>query len=386
MRSRFRQRSRPTRQAIGVIVLALAGVGVPNPAVNAITKGEVDEACANSEEAYQEYQQARLEFAEAADELEAAVEVLNTATLKAERIRGSYEASRDERKKLGEELRDSAVAMYMSAVSGPVESSALNSSPDRALTTFEYLRLGADRSYEAVTDITASISQLESLGADLDTAVVDLTTARDQEAEQAAVQEEAMDKASHAYGDLSEECRLLQGKYEAEQARIKAEAAERRRRAAASNSTGSSNGGASSSNRSVVGGVVCPLTPGRTSFIDSWGYPRSGGRRHKGTDMFAPYGNPVFAMESGVVSVRTGGLGGKTIWLKGDSGVAYYYAHLSRYDVSSGERVSQGQQIAANGNSGNAEGTSPHVHLQIHPGGRSSSAVNPYPTVAAACF
>lgn len=373
-----------TRRGAIVALATLVGLGVTSPSVDATTKAEVDEACVNSTEAYQEYQQARQEFSAAAEELEAVVAILNTATRKTERVRGSFEARRDEQEQLNEELQDAAVSIYMSAVSGPVESAALDSSPDRALTVLEYLRLGADRSYDSITEIKASVSQLERLGSDLEAAVVELATARDQEAQQADEQEAAMERASHAYGDLSEECRQLQGKYEAEQARIRAEAEERERRA--SRSADSSGGGTSASNRSVVGGVVCPLTPGRVSFIDSWGYPRSGGRRHKGTDMFARYGDPVFAMESGTVSVRTGGLGGLTIWLTGDSGIAYYYAHLSRYDVSSGQRVTQGQQIAGNGNSGNAEGTSPHVHLQIHPGGRSSSAVNPYPTVAEACF
>lgn len=72
-------------------------------------------------------------------------------------------------------------------------------------------------------------------------------------------------------------------------------------------------------------------------------------------------------------------------WLA-DNSQAYYYAHLNGFAVSDGQRVQQGELIGYNGNSGNAAGTPPHVHLQIHPSGRASAPVNPYNTVAAVCF
>jgi peptidoglycan LD-endopeptidase LytH len=134
-----------------------------------------------------------------------------------------------------------------------------------------------------------------------------------------------------------------------------------------------------------VGSFICPFTPGRTSFIDSWGDSRSGGRAHKGTDLFASWDEPMYAVRSGTVYVGNSGLGGKSIWLLGDNGIAFYYAHLSGFAVSSGQGVSQGQTIGYNGNTGNASGGPPHLHFEIHPGGRGSAAVNPYATLAGAC-
>ena len=98
----------------------------------------------------------------------------------------------------------------------------------------------------------------------------------------------------------------------------------------------------------------------------------------------AAWNERVFAVADGTVITRTSGLGGRTIWLI-SARAAYYYAHLADYNVSNGTRVSQGTVIGFNGNTGNAVGGPPHVHFEIHPGGRSAPAVNPYPTVAGVC-
>ncbi|MPZ71182.1 MAG: peptidoglycan DD-metalloendopeptidase family protein [Actinobacteria bacterium] len=130
------------------------------------------------------------------------------------------------------------------------------------------------------------------------------------------------------------------------------------------------------------GDLACPVS-GPVSFIDSWGYPRSGGRSHQGVDMMANYGQPVVAIKSGTVTYAgSGELSGNWIQLTGDDGNVYWHMHLQDIVVSSGH-VSIGQQIGTVGDTGNATGT-PHLHFEYHPGG--GSAVNPYPIAAAACF
>lgn len=130
------------------------------------------------------------------------------------------------------------------------------------------------------------------------------------------------------------------------------------------------------------GDMACPVS-GPVSFIDSWGYPRSGGRSHQGVDIMANYGQPVVAIKSGTVTYAgSGELSGNWIQLTGDDGNVYWHMHLQDIMVSSGH-VSIGQQIGTVGDTGNATGT-PHLHFEYHPGG--GSAVNPYPIAAAACF
>jgi murein DD-endopeptidase MepM/ murein hydrolase activator NlpD len=134
----------------------------------------------------------------------------------------------------------------------------------------------------------------------------------------------------------------------------------------------------------VVGDVACPVgEPHRYS--DSWGAPRSGGRSHKGVDILADIGIPIYAYESGVITRKNNnGLGGTSLYLRGDSGNEYYYTHLSGYvsGVDEGDRVTVGQHIAFNGDTGNARGI-PHLHWEVHPNG--GSPVNPYPYAFRAC-
>ena len=121
-------------------------------------------------------------------------------------------------------------------------------------------------------------------------------------------------------------------------------------------------------------------------FVDTWGAGRSGGRSHQGVDMMAPHGTPIYAMHAGrVTRMKTGGLGGIVLYMYGDDGNEYYYAHLQGYaaGIGVGSRVDAGDLIAYNGSTGNASASAPHLHFEVHPGG--GRAVNPYPYVARAC-
>lgn len=133
-------------------------------------------------------------------------------------------------------------------------------------------------------------------------------------------------------------------------------------------------------------GVYACIFQGAHHFANTWGAPRSGGRRHKGTDVMAPYGASVYAFTTGRISrMSYSGLGGIGLYLWGNDGVEYYYAHLKSYasGMYVGRHVEAGELVGYNGASGNADRWAPHVHFEVHPGG--GGPVNPYYWLTPVC-
>ena len=118
------------------------------------------------------------------------------------------------------------------------------------------------------------------------------------------------------------------------------------------------------------------IIAGPSTFSDTWGSVRYGEgddlRPHLGQDVFCERDAPVLASEPGYVELSDDDLGGNIARLHHDRGGYWYYAHLSAFalGLSSGDRVETGDVIGYCGTSGNAKGTSPHVHFGSYPGPR----------------
>ncbi|MEO5588740.1 MAG: M23 family metallopeptidase [Gemmatimonadaceae bacterium] len=121
----------------------------------------------------------------------------------------------------------------------------------------------------------------------------------------------------------------------------------------------------------------------RRQIPNSWGAPRSGGRSHKGVDIFAKRGTPVLSATQGIVTrVGTNTLGGQVIDVLGPGRQVHYYAHLDRYGAfNAGHIVYAGDILGYVGNTGNARGTPPHLHYGVYDPAR--GAVNPWPLLNA---
>jgi murein DD-endopeptidase MepM/ murein hydrolase activator NlpD len=131
---------------------------------------------------------------------------------------------------------------------------------------------------------------------------------------------------------------------------------------------------------SNVGGAIqrCPVA-GPNSFVDSFGWPRPGGRTHQGIDLISPYGTPVVAVQPGRAVATPNTLGGNAVIVYGSGGDWTYYAHLSSYGTLGS--VSVGTVIGHVGSTGDTNVN--HLHFEYHPGG--GAAVDPYQMLLQVC-
>jgi murein DD-endopeptidase MepM/ murein hydrolase activator NlpD len=117
-------------------------------------------------------------------------------------------------------------------------------------------------------------------------------------------------------------------------------------------------------------------------FADTYGAPRAGGRVHEGTDIFAPEGTPVLAVDAGRVEFHPDeGIGGNVAYLHTEDRTRYVYSHLQTFEGEP-RKVDAGAVIGRVGRSGNAASTLPHLHFEIHP--LEGDAINPFPALQAA--
>jgi murein DD-endopeptidase MepM/ murein hydrolase activator NlpD len=112
---------------------------------------------------------------------------------------------------------------------------------------------------------------------------------------------------------------------------------------------------------------------------DSYGDPRSGGRTHKGVDIFAPRDTPVRSATDGLIlRVGINRLGGNIVAVLGPGLYVHYYAHLDHFGAfDDGDIVKQGDILGYVGNTGNAMGMAFHLHYGLYTPSR--GAINPWP-------
>ena len=365
-------RSGAARTLLALILLASLLFSAA-PAAS-ITKNEVDVACADSKAAKEVLDEAEAQLNAATEAHQEAYWQRDEISYKQLGLRATIDDHIDEINEIRDRVVERMVGMYMAG--GAAQPAMLFSagSVEDVITGQAYLDA-------ATKDDVVALERLQALKATLDELQVQFTAQKEEldmiEAELAAIaqnQLKLVDQVTSAFNELDAVCRVARQEYERQQAIERALKAAR------------AGGGAGGVGAEATPGFICPM-PAPVSFINDWGFPRSGGRTHKGTDVFAAYGHSVVAVANGTVRLRSGGLGGISVWLHADYGVSFYYAHLSGYapGITDGVQVSIGQEIAYNGDTGNARGGAPHVHFQIHPGGSSRPAVNPYPTLSRNC-
>jgi len=117
------------------------------------------------------------------------------------------------------------------------------------------------------------------------------------------------------------------------------------------------------------GGFIWPAGNHFLSGNDYW----SG---HLGIDIAGAEGSPVYAADTGVVTMASGGWNGgygNVVMIDHGNGYATVYAHLNSINVSACQSVGTGQTIGSIGNTGNSFGA--HLHFEVREGG---GFINPW--------
>ena len=101
-----------------------------------------------------------------------------------------------------------------------------------------------------------------------------------------------------------------------------------------------------------------------------------GSTNHKGIDIAAPKGTPVYAADGGTVTYAGWMSGyGYLVRIRHDgTGRETYYGHNSSLTVSVGQHVYKGQQIARVGSTGNSTGN--HCHFEVRVNGVAKNPLN----------
>jgi murein DD-endopeptidase MepM/ murein hydrolase activator NlpD len=125
-------------------------------------------------------------------------------------------------------------------------------------------------------------------------------------------------------------------------------------------------------------GLACPVVG--AVWGDGFG-PRGTGF-HSGVDLSKPLRSPEYAVRAGRVHyvANEAGGGGNVVYLTGNDGNVYYYAHLNDF-VGVDRTVTQNEIIGHVGMTGNATG--PHLHFGIRLGGANGTRIDPAPSLHA---
>ena len=376
-------------------LLVLTLIAVAPTSASAQSKGDVDNAKTAADQRFQELLDADEVLEEGLEELEriqGKIYDLEYRINKLETALVEYGSSSDA---LQERARLIVLEAYTSGGRNLVTAAFGTKDIQDLITSQALFDAATTRDLNQLDQLSAVSRQMERLNDDLGIKEAEVQALREEQESVVAHLEENRARADVLLAEAQKNYADVYARYKAEQARRAAAAAKAAAekaaaaKASASKTSGGSSGGSSGGggSRAAAGvpaatvGVNCPL-PNGSSFIDTWGYARSGGRTHKGTDMIAGYGSTIVAMMSGTIRLNYHSLGGRQIYVYGDDGITYYYAHLSSYaaGLSNGQAVSQGQGIGFVGSTGNA--STNVLHLGMIVGGQ---YVNPYPTVRQAC-
>lgn len=249
-------------------------------------------------------------------------------------------------------------------------------------TSFSDLLLRMDMVQQIYEHDQALIEEMETAKATVETAKAEIeATKKTNEGlkQELATQKSAMQQKSDESDNVINRLARSEEELQAEIAEREKENQDILDQIAAAKAAQQASGGASSTiTNTYTGGVLGWPSTARGTITSPFGWRTFRGvpNNHTGLDIAVPMGTPVLACEDGVVT----GSGwrnsyGNCITIDHGS-ITTLYAHNSVLQVSVGQTVKKGQQIALAGSTGNSTG--PHIHLGVIQNGQ---YVDPAPYV-----
>ena len=354
------------RAGVALIMALIVGTAVPAGAE--VTQSELREARAIVSE----------KSAELEDELAALDAIVAQQAATELRITNIQETMADREREIAISAlaaREQARAMYVSAGATAFQAVVSPEGITRLGTKTAYLDAVVDVDVDAVNQLVFLQQDFAALESELNVLVAEQQDLAEEMATVTAGLLAELEEANAEYQALYSQWQ----KEEAERQRRRAERLARERAAAAA----AANNYASSAFVDPSG-RTCPVA-GANTFRDSWLEPRSyRGGAHHGTDLIAAAGTPLVAIESGYVySMSWHWAGGNGLYIRGNSGDLYYYAHMQGYapGLSTGDRLGVNQPVGWVGSTGVS--SIPPLHLGYQPGG--GALVNPYQLMVKLC-
>lgn len=130
-----------------------------------------------------------------------------------------------------------------------------------------------------------------------------------------------------------------------------------------------------------VDGRFCPAE--KFYYGDGMGADR-GDHSHQGLDMMGTMGTPIYAVDDGRVTNSGYQSNGALVMdVTSKDGHMWFYGHFSKVFFKEGAQVKAGQLIGLMGDTG-APGAV-HLHIELHPGGWNTNAVDPEPLLRTLC-
>ena len=236
----------------------------------------------------------------------------------------------------------------------------------------EEMSRAAEEVANAQSELEAEKEELEAAKAELDATQVTLEEKQAQALEllnELIIEGEELEALYEAYEE--EEAELLDEIAQKEKEYTQAKAAEYAAymatytapTTAAGGSTGTGSGGTTTGGSSKWL-VPCSYTVVSSPFGNRDQPTAGASTNHKGVDLSAPEGTPIYASRAGTVTVATSSKSaGFYVTINHGDGYSSVYMHMTRYVVSKGQTVSAGQLIGYVGSTGISTG--PHLHFGI---------------------